>query len=303
MSVTLSQYLYALRSRIALRTRVRNLLAPPLAALPNHENILSNPFISAKLIPDTSRDCKIVLQNSHNGPDTPIPPVSLWEGYDVDGGVEHYLLGGQKTMRTMLDILHAAGAQRDSMRKVLELGCASGRVLRHFPIVKGIELWGVDIKAKHVAWCQENFPDPFRFYLGTTYPHLPFEDNSYDLAYCHSVFTHISDLADSWILELLRVIRHGGYLFVTIHDKNSIKYLLESERSDLKFLTDMLRNADRQTNLLSSNFGHFSLGTDPTTQVFYDQCYLVRKWSSFARVISLTENAEDYQSSIVLQKR
>jgi SAM-dependent methyltransferase len=283
---------------------VRNFLAPPIAPLPRHEDVLSNPFISAKFIPEAYRDCRIVLQNSHNGQDNiAIPPVSLWEGYDVDGGVEAYLSGGRKTMTAMLDILRAAGARPDSMRKVLELGCASGRVLRHFPIAKGIELWGVDIKAKHIAWCQQNLSDPLRFLLGTTYPHLPFEDNSYDLAYCHSVFTHISDLADSWILELLRVTRHGGYLFVTIHDKNSIKYLMDSKRSDLKFLKDMLRNADSQTNVLSANFGQFSLGTDPRTQVFYDASYLVKKWSSFANVISLTENAEDYQSSIILQKR
>ena len=44
----------------------------------------------------------------------------------------------------------------------------------------------------------------------TTAPHLPFADGYFDFAYCSSVFTHISDLADAWLLELRRIVRSGG---------------------------------------------------------------------------------------------
>jgi len=45
---------------------------------------------------------------------------------------------------------------------------------------------------------------------------LPFEDSSFDLVYCGSVFTHVSDLADAWFLELRRILRKGGYAYINL---------------------------------------------------------------------------------------
>ena len=85
---------------------------------------------------------------------------------------------------------------------------------------------GVDINAKHINWCQLNLGPPFFFATTTTAPHLPFEDGYFDLIYSGSVFTHISDLADAWLLELRRIVRKGGYLYITIHDKRTVEVLL-----------------------------------------------------------------------------
>lgn len=67
---------------------------------------------------------------------------------------------------------------------------------------KAGEVWGVDIAGSHILWCQQNLPAPFKFATTTSFPHLPFEDNYFDLIYAGSVFTHIADLAESWLLEL-----------------------------------------------------------------------------------------------------
>jgi ubiquinone/menaquinone biosynthesis C-methylase UbiE len=68
-------------------------------------------------------------------------------------------------------------------------------------------MWGVDINARHINWCQLNLRPPFSFATTTTAPQLPFEDGYFDLIYSGSVFTQLSDLADAWILELRRVVR------------------------------------------------------------------------------------------------
>jgi SAM-dependent methyltransferase len=287
-----------------LRARIKDYIRPRLSALVlNPDNILAVPFISAKIIPERSGEFTIIPRYACDGQNTAVPPESLWEGYCLGSGPEAYLAEGRRTMTRMLHALRAAGADPDSMRRVLDLGCASARVLRHFPITRDDqELWGIEIKAKHINWCQQHFSHPFRFFLGTTYPHLPFEDNNFDLAYCHSVFTHMSDLADAWLLELLRIARPGGYLFITVHDRNSIDYLLQCDRADLRFMCDLLKRADRETCVLSNDFASFAVGTEPRTQVFYDLDYLVGKWSAFAKVVSVTQNAEDYQTGIVLRK-
>jgi ubiquinone/menaquinone biosynthesis C-methylase UbiE len=59
----------------------------------------------------------------------------------------------------------------------------------------------------------------------TTLPHVPYEDNYFDLIYAGSVFTHIADLADAWLLELKRILRPGGMLYVTVHDDHTLEVL------------------------------------------------------------------------------
>jgi ubiquinone/menaquinone biosynthesis C-methylase UbiE len=104
---------------------------------------------------------------------------------------------------------------------------------------------------------------PLHFVTTTTAPHLPFEDDYFDLVYCGSVFTHISDLADAWLLEIRRILRTGAYAYITIHDNKSVRLL----------------------------------------QVFYNLDYLVGHWSPFMEVRSVTEAAHDYQAVLVLRKR
>jgi hypothetical protein len=67
-------------------------------------------------------------------------------------------------------------------------------------------------------------------------------------------------------------------------------------------MCDLLKSTDRKTGVLSSEFAFFAVGTEPRTQVFYDLDYLVKKWSGFAKIASVTQRAEDYQTGIVLRK-
>jgi cyclopropane fatty-acyl-phospholipid synthase-like methyltransferase len=55
-------------------------------------------------------------------------------------------------MAAMLGVLEAACVSHPDLRRVLDFGCASGRMLRFFPRQEGGEYWGVDIKARHIAW-------------------------------------------------------------------------------------------------------------------------------------------------------
>ena len=96
------------------------------------------------------------------------------------------------------------------------------------------QIWASKIDARQSLWCQENLSPPFNFATVTTAPHLPFEDRYFDLIYCGSVFTHIDhDLADAWLLELKRIIRPGGRVYITVHDKHSADLIInQPERID-----------------------------------------------------------------------
>lgn len=282
---------------------------PYLARLLPAADIILNPYISGKLIPLQATKAYSII--THLGsPDVrisngtlPVPPKELWEGY---GDTEaDYLSCGRQDMASMLENLKVVGESPQALSRVLDLGCAAGRMLRFYPYIEGkSEIWGVDIKAKHICWCQQHLSPPLFFATTTTMPHLPFEDNYFDLVYCGSVFTHISDLADAWFLELRRILRKGGYAYITIHDKHTIELLLTKykDRKDYHFLIDMIRRLDKETSVLSQDYAYFSIGSEPKTQVFYDVDYLVKKWSQLAKVLSVTPEAHDYQTALLFQK-
>ena len=92
----------------------------------------------------------------------------------------------------------------------------------------------------HSSICPCHFASPRR----RQRPICPFEDNYFDLVYGISVFTHISDLADAWFLELLRVLRPGGHAYLTIHDEHTVELLLGEYRDDntQAFMVDLVRD-------------------------------------------------------------
>jgi SAM-dependent methyltransferase len=100
-------------------------------------------------------------------------------------------------------------------RRVLDFGCGSARVLRHFlPEAGRGEFWGCDIDAPSIAWIEANLSPPLHCFQNGLHPPLALEDGSFDLVWATSVFTHI-DAWSAWLLELHRVLREEGILVAT----------------------------------------------------------------------------------------
>jgi SAM-dependent methyltransferase len=264
--------------------------------------ILGNPFVSAKILPLGAGARYAVLTRPPTTADVPTPPRELWERWG--DSLERYLSTGQIDVDRMLRTLNSAGVGTEALNRVLDFGCAEGRMLRFFPRTGDSELWGVDVNAERIAWAKQNLAPPLRFITTTTAPHLPFEDNYFDLVYCLSVFTHISDLADAWFLELLRVLRPGGHLYTTVHDEHTVELLLGRYRNHEthSYLVDLLRRFDEETGTLSQEWCYFAILADPAAQVFYSSDYLVGKWSEFAECRAVVPEASEYQTAVVFQK-
>jgi hypothetical protein len=99
------------------------------------------------------------------------------------------------------------------------------------------------------------------------------------------VFTHISDLAEAWLLELRRILRRGGRLFITVQDNNTIKHVLDDRKEPR--LYDRLRAYEEKTRFRVTGFSMLAIdrapgpGTPGQALVFYDLDYLVRHWSNY----------------------
>jgi SAM-dependent methyltransferase len=100
-----------------------------------------------------------------------------------------------------------------SGKRVLDFGCGAGRTLRHFAAEAGeAEFWGCDIDAASIAWLNAHLNPPFRAFVNGAVPPLALPDDSLDLVYAYSVFTHIGAAWSAWLLELHRVLAPGGLL-------------------------------------------------------------------------------------------
>ncbi len=197
----------------------------------------------------------------------PIPPESLW--YDYGSTTEEFLERGRADVETMRAILTESGRPLMPGEPVLELGCAAGRMTRWLAdhARAGATVWGVDLSGPHIAWCRQHLSPPLRFALTTLQPHLPFEDRSFALAFAGSVFTHIDDLAETWLLELKRVLQPGGRLYITIHDRDTLNALAKTP--DHWLWKTLTAHPDFE-GFRNERFGMFTIGRGTDAQVFYD---------------------------------
>lgn len=225
----------------------------------------------------------------------PNPPEHLWLGYGRT--IEEWLESGRRHMKKMRELLTQSGYEFEQGHRVLEMGCAAGRMLRCLQdVTDKCEVWGTDISGEHIFWCKQNLSPPFHFFITTTTPHLPFADGYFDVIYAGSVFTHIDDMADTWLLELRRLLKPNGRLYITIHDNDTIRVLGQGDYDLTKTLNC------RKDFYINNDYDMFTIGRFMRSQVFFDKDYLVRTLSPFFEVCSITPEAYGFQTGYLLRR-
>jgi SAM-dependent methyltransferase len=155
---------------------------------------------------------------------SPLPPRRLMVHVAGTADADWFLRGGHAGYDAI-----AAHVPLDELSAVLDFGCGCGRVTRYFRDFPGA-VAGSDLSAEAIAWCRENLPFG-RFETNGLAPPLAFDDDSFDLVYALSVFTHLTaDLQLAWRDELRRVLRPGGRLLITTHGRSYIPRLEHAER-------------------------------------------------------------------------
>lgn len=225
----------------------------------------------------------------------PVPPQELWLGYN-------YPAHGEAHVARMMEIVEASGFAPGDGDRILDLGCGAGRMIRHLRhLADRCEIWGTDISAEHIFWCRQHLSPPFHFATTTKVPHLPFEDRSFALIYCGSLFTHIDDLADAWLLELHRILAPDGRLYITVHDNRTIELFEDSPHSNAAIVREIKASPTFRAG--KGEFGMFTVGRDNESQVFYDEDFLRKMLSQAFEIVSVTREAYFYQTAYLLKRK
>ena len=180
---------------------------------------------------------------------------------------------------------------------VLDWGCGCGRLARHLIPPKCHRLCGADIDPQNLDWCKKNIPHA-EFSLVKPTPPMPFEDNSFDVIYAHSVMTHLSEPDQFlWLNEIARILVPEGIAILTVMGNYSAAIERFSESKQYVQL--------QKTGFL--DMGWQNDGVDVQQPGFYRRIfhtvdYILQKWSIILEVVSVIEGFSDHQAAIIMKK-
>jgi len=156
------------------------------------------------------------------------PDYMMYESFLLD--YQRYYENGRKTADWLLEIIKK---HRDLEKAdILDWGCGPARILRHLPdlVPEAHSFSGTDYNKNTISWCKQSLPG-MNFSDNQLMPPLLYQDNSFDLIYGISIFTHLSEEAHlKWLEELTRVLRKDGIIFLTLHGEGFLNKLSEAEK-------------------------------------------------------------------------
>jgi len=144
-----------------------------------------------------------------SGDELPVPSSRMRFLVAGNCDIEWFLDGGRLGADTLRESLASCGHDLERMKSILDFGCGCGRVLRHLRGLSG-KVFGVDLQHVLVDSCRRTVPFA-EASVGPAEPPLTFADATFDLVYCFSVFTHLTEPQGlAWRDEIRRILEPGG---------------------------------------------------------------------------------------------
>lgn len=235
----------------------------------------------------------------------PLPATQDREGYMDDRHFEFWLSGLQDYLE-IKQMLKKNGKVIEKDFRLFDFGCASGRVLRHFLCHEPqVEVWAADINLRHVEWIRRFLGQRAKVFQSAKFPHLPMEDNFFDLVYAFSVFTHIDTFELFWLAEIRRVLKPGGFAYLTIHSEHTWKDMgpgwpiYSALQSHLDVTEEILRKPMTQERVVYRWYDRASYAAN----VFHATDYIRATWGSFFEIVAIIRHGHIHQDVVLLRKR
>ena len=230
--------------------------------------------------------------------ETPIPTTAAREGYFDDRHVEYWLSG----LRDMRKVVAATGLDRLEAPRILDFGGASGRVIRHFRGWKpDAQLYLSDINPQHIRLVQHMFGGAVTGLHNHGLPTLPFPDDYLDCVMAFSVFTHIDADDTAWLMELRRIAKPGGHLYISIHDQATWRILPQTVLAGASLDNDDFRTYHAANPDLRGRAVHtYNDAADYDCNVFLGEDYIAGIWAPLFRRYSIAPLAHDHQTAVTL---
>ncbi|MGE5268889.1 MAG: methyltransferase domain-containing protein [Thiohalocapsa sp.] len=279
--------------------------AQPFANLPPIGELLPEPALAERARREFGIGERVA---GYRGRDAaPLPCPADRENYYGDDHAGYWLSGLSDALSVTRE---ARRLGLGSSPRYFELGCASGRVVRHVAMQTQVPIVCCDINQRHTEWIRQFLPARIAVFQNSIIPSLPLEDCSVDIAAAFSVFTHIDDFETAWLLELRRVLRRGGLCYVTVAtDHTWERYRKGWIREQLLPLADRIADYPVDEELLSGPLPRektvFWWSGDRevyAAMVFHHADYIRREWGRLFTVRDILPDRHFFQDVVLLTK-
>jgi SAM-dependent methyltransferase len=203
---------------------------------------------------------------------------------------------------------------RDS--QILDFGCGWGRMIRFF--LKDIvadNLYGIDVNSEMIDICL-NKVRLGNYSVGKPEPPTEFANNSFDVVYAYSVFSHLAEPVHiKWVEELSRILKPGGMLIVTVWGRNFLEFCRSLRGQNHEFdWHKALANSFLDTEAALADYDNGKFLYSPTgggaalPASFYGEAvispgYVKREWTKYLRFCDFVDDPTLLpQAVIVMQK-
>jgi SAM-dependent methyltransferase len=225
----------------------------------------------------------------------PVPPEHLRMRVSGSSDPELFLVLGARIAADLRRALSVAGVELGtSGQTVLDFGCGSGRVLRHFTAeAAAARFIGVDVDPEAIEWCTTHLPGLGTFHSTDRRPPLPLRDNSIDVAYGVSVFTHLqeSDQA-AWLTELRRVLRPGGTALLSLYGPRIVAAVAPD-------FSELIRS---RGVVYVHDGGTYGL-PDWYQTCFHDRAHVEKTWPDYLELVAYLSAAVAFSQDVVVLRK
>lgn len=110
-----------------------------------------------------------------------------------------------------------------TVESILDFGCGWGRITRCFlRDIPADRIYGCDVQQDMITLCEKAIRNS-HFTQNNPYPPMDFDDETFDIIYAYSVFSHLSENAHlQWLAEFHRLLKPRGLLIVTTRAREFI---------------------------------------------------------------------------------
>jgi 2-polyprenyl-3-methyl-5-hydroxy-6-metoxy-1,4-benzoquinol methylase len=188
-------------------------------------------------------------------PGIAIPPdYFIYETYRLK--IDEYYNDGLNSAGELIALVRKYKDVNVPRLNLLDWGCGTGRITRHFPFHLGPEalVAGSDYNSRYIDWCRASLPG-VHWNVNRLDPPLQYENNFFDVVISLSVFTHLSaQNHPRWMDELHRVAKPGGILIISTQGDAFRGKLLQEEKRNFDNGLLVTRESSTEGHRLFSSF-------------------------------------------------
>jgi SAM-dependent methyltransferase len=251
-----------------------------------------------------------------NGIQLPTFPDPALQSMFVGSSNKHALMEGSHFYKAVLSQLEKHHIQLTSDSRVLDFGVGWGRYMRFFYRNVALNnLYGVDPWHLAIDMCRSNNVHGQLLQIGLR-PPMVLADNTFDVTFAYSVFSHLSpDAGEQWIAELARCMKPGGLLLVTTQGRSFIDYCAslrnkpfespwhEALQRSFQNVEKMYTDYDAGSMLYAANGGGDGLPSDVYGDAIVPEGHVKKVWGKYLELVDFIDDRQYLPQALVVMRK